>query len=320
MPNYRFTADLIQDVLFRAEEVQGNTAFQEAVVRYLNRAYQAIWTGGAEFQPSIKVDWVWLRTSYPVVLEQLPIYTTGTIALTQGSNQGGITPAPTLSLADYMLHVVGARQRYRILLHTALNPTITLDSVYLDETVTAASFTAYKVFYALPDDFLRFSQPARMYNGNYTIDGVDEDTLDEQYPAARIQTGLPHQFALVGEKLIRFSHAGDHQGRSNRIEFHHLRQPLDLTSPGTTEEPLVPMKDRRLIADGALFWMHRDKNDSRAADMGQAFQAGIQAMKRDNEFAMGQMDSSFGKIMPRTPAPTRPRHGSTQTRVGGVVA
>ena len=319
MANYQYTADLLEDILFRAEELPGVSLYRDAALRYLNRVYQAIWTGGAEFSSQVNEDWHWLRTPDPVAIQQAPIYDTGTIAATQFSNAVTFSAAPNRSLAGDVLRVRDARNLYRILTHNAAETTAMLDAPYLDETVTAHAFASIKVVYALPDDFMRFSQPMRMWHGQYYIDGVDEDTLDAQFPLAKIAAGLPQQFALIAEKIIRFSHGGSDRGDWNRLEYHYLQRPNDLTDPGTTEEPLVPRQYRRLLADGAVYWVLTDKNDARATRVGESFQAGIRAMVADNRYQAGKMDSTYGRILTRTPARSRPQwHHEDGTRTGMI--
>ena len=63
MPNFDTSAEIIADVLFRGgEKSDGTSDYATAVVDMLNRAYQGIWQGGAEFDPDISEVWWWLAT------------------------------------------------------------------------------------------------------------------------------------------------------------------------------------------------------------------------------------------------------------------
>src|SRR4030095_10673132 len=70
MSGYRFTSDLLEDLLWRGGELfDGTSKYQVPQgLRYLNRGLEALALGGAEFEASIQEDWWWLRKSPPGVL------------------------------------------------------------------------------------------------------------------------------------------------------------------------------------------------------------------------------------------------------------
>src|SRR5512144_504520 len=117
---YQTTAELLEDLLFRAgEPVDGTSDFKDAGLRYLNRAQQALALGGAEFEPSIQEDWWWLRKSPSGVLTLEPVYSTGTVAVANASAIVTFSSPPATSRTGNFFAVDGDSTRYRILSHTA---------------------------------------------------------------------------------------------------------------------------------------------------------------------------------------------------------
>ena len=61
MSNLQFSADILDDMLFRAgEPTDGTSEYESKALESLNRAYQALWMGGAELDTTINEDWWWL--------------------------------------------------------------------------------------------------------------------------------------------------------------------------------------------------------------------------------------------------------------------
>src|SRR5262245_27605140 len=117
--NYRFSSDLLADVLFRAGEFDPDgvsvSGWQAQALVYLNRAYQSLWMGGSEFtQGEVNEDWWWLRAPYPGVLILRPQHEL------LGSR---ITSSATVSLVDavgvpdytgWWLSVAGHEDAFRV--------------------------------------------------------------------------------------------------------------------------------------------------------------------------------------------------------------
>jgi len=304
--NLRTSADLIDDVLFRAgEPTDGTSDFNAVALIYLNRAYSILWMGGGEFAPNIQEDWWWLRKSTPGILTIQPgIDNTTTVSVTRGSTSITFSAAPTppidASLASgWFFHVDDHADVFRISTHTSGSTSATLDSVYTGTTATGKSYSLYKLEYALATDVLKVVSPMRVYQDNRSeIDGVALPALERDYPLNNIQAGVPRQFAFVGERKIRFSHKGSSvSGTLIRSEYDYLRRPGDLTD--ATGEPLVPMQYRKTLADLALFYLHSDKNDDRAAGVGTMARSGIIAMARENRQRQAAMSREMGAILPR---------------------
>jgi hypothetical protein len=115
------------------------------------------------------------------------------------------------------------------------------------------------------------------------------------WPLETIAAGIPSMAAMVGNKTIRFNtYPSDYL----RVEYDYLITPSDLTN-SDNEEPAVPRKDRRILADAALGFMFRDKGDPRADGIFQQVAIHLRAMANENRAALIRGDRSFARIYPR---------------------
>ena len=305
MANLRTSADLKANILFRAgEPTDGTSDFDAAALIYLNRAYQILWMGGAEFVPNIQEDWWWLRKSRPGILTIQPAIDSSKVSVSHGSANITFSSAPSpaidLSLASgWFFKTKNQADVFRVLTHTSGTTAATLDSVYTGTTATGASYLLFKAEYVLATDVLKIESPMRTYQDNLSeIDGVALSALERDYPLNNIQAGVPRRFAFVGERKVRFSHTGPSTtGNLIRSEYDYLQRPADLTD--ATGEPLVPMAYRKTLSDLALTFLHMDKNDDRAGTVGGLAKAGIIAMSKENRQRQNAMSRTMGKIQPR---------------------
>lgn len=327
MANYNTGADLAADVLFRAgEPTDGSSDFNAAAIQYINRAYQIIWRGGAEIDPSIQEDWLWLRSQRPKVMIMQPYITAGTVAVTQGSSGVVFSTPPTPAIdttcaSGWFLQTHDNGDVFRILSHAVGSPNAKLDSVYTGPTNGANSYFLFKLEYPTTSDLLKIVQPMRVYHDNFTeIQGGDLMSLERDYPLTNIQNGVPEYFAPVYQKAcggmtIRFSHyGGTTTGEWFRIEYDYLKRPADLTATGSSV-PVMPQQYRRVLSDAATYFLFMDKNDNRADAAGLLAKAGLKAMARENRNLMAQFSREHGQIkarpalLPRAMTPLRTQSG-----------
>lgn len=289
MANYQFSADLVNDVLFRAgEPTDGTSDFENAALQYVNRAYQAIWLGGSELSPEINENWWWLLTEASFKMN--PKITTGTVSVTNNSATITFSSAPAASVAGYHFLVTGVTETYKISAHTGGSATATIDLAYVGTTNASASYTLLQVDYNLASDVLRLANPMRLTTANlagsaysrpgrkYQVLGLTNRQLEETSPLAEVSEAVPRFFAQMDEDTVRFN---SYPASAIRVDYLYLRRPADLTD-STTEEPAIPRQYRRLIADAALMFLFIDKNDDRTALMVQVVQQGIRAMAAEN--------------------------------------
>ena len=306
MGQYTFSADLVNDILFRAgEPTDGTSDFEAAALRYLNRAYQIVWMGGGEFDPSIQEEWWWLRKARPGILTLEPKISAGTVRVTNNSASITFSAAPSpkidASLASgWFFRVTDHPDIFRILTHTSGSTAATLDSRYTGPTATAKSYTAFKLQYPLATDVMRPISPMRVYQDSRDeIEGRDLVAMERDWPLRLVEGGVPRVFAPVAERVVRFSHLGGASGtKLIRVEYEYLRQPADLTNSGS-EEPLVPRQFRRVLSDLGAFLLFEDKNDTRSVKAAALARTGLQAMSREHRRRMVAWSRTNAQILPR---------------------
>lgn len=162
MAQFRTTADLVDSVLNRAgETTSGSSAYDTNgdVLGFLNRVHFSLVAGGTVplgKDATVEIDetWPWAKASRPMVLELQPKITTGTVTLTLGSEVGTFSSAPTVSVAGWYVQVTGVEGTYRIASHTASATGFELDGAWPLTSVSAGSFTLFKLDYDLIPEYL----------------------------------------------------------------------------------------------------------------------------------------------------------------------
>lgn len=301
MTNIRFSAEILDYVLFHAgEQTDGTSDFEAQALIELNRAYRAIWMGGGEFVPEMNEPWLWLKKDPPGVLTILPVVKAGSVAVVNNSASITFSIAPAASVAGYFFKTDDSRAAFRVVSHTGGATAATLDSVYTGDSNSAATFRVMKLEYDLATDLLRPISPFRVQaEGISEIEGIDLSALDTDYPLSNILAGCPDKFALVTETKLRFNaYGGEETTDYIRAEYDYLIRPADLTNSGS-EEPLVPREHRQVLADLALFFVHSLKSDNRAEGTGLRAKSGLKAMQKDNQARLAQIGGQYGRLYPR---------------------
>lgn len=315
MANYTFLSDLIDDVLFRAGENEqaattAGSDYYNAIIRYLNRAYQAVCVGGGELLPDVSEQWWWLKQYGNGVLTLLPVFDNGTAALTNGSATITFSSAPqrsssNISVQDYHFKADNHPDVFRITAHTVGNTGATIDSIYTGPTDTAAAFRAFKLDYTLASNVMELDSPMYAFQGGLRGNRIElaaEEVLREKWPLEQAQVGVPQNFSLIaissGSRIVRFSHYGGAADTElMRIDYSYLARPADLTDAAS--EPAMPREFRKLLADWALFYVFQDKEDSRAQDAYTLAAGGLRSMAAENQRRAKRQSRSFGRIHPR---------------------
>ena len=337
MSNHQFTIDILNDALFRAgEQTNGTSDFQGQALIYLNNVYFQICRGGSELTPSIKEDWAWLRKPLPGVLALHPPLTSGTASLTRGSATLTLSTAPEdtfgtdLDIETWFFKVDSLPEVYRISDFTLGATTATLDQVYLGPTASSLSYTLFKLDYDLAEDCMRLVAPMRLFQNSgwnsrddYKVYACDLDTLEDQYPLAYVEKGIPDYFAPIGEitpgiKRVRFNRCGATDFNTlYRVEYEYLFRPEALTTD-EDEEPLVPLQFRSVLSDYLLAYLLGIKNDNRAGAAAQAAQAGLLGMASENRYQTTTSTKHSFRMMPRMNGMVR-RPGVLRTESGSII-
>lgn len=301
--NYQYTSDLVTDVLFRAgEPTDAGSDYYTRVLVYLNRAYHALCQGGSELSQNVNEDWLWLLRHGVLTLEP---YTTYTATAVIGSTTLGLNTAPVdytgapVSVAGWTVTSdadIGGR--YRVVTHTTGSTTLTLDSPWVRPS-GSYKISLEKLHYALPADTLRLVSPIVAWNGqNYqAIEYAPMETMWSVNPRRWTNVGAPLQFTVIDQTTIAFSAAPT---MVTRADYEYLYLPPALTN-ASNEEPVVPLKDRRILADIALFWLLLDKNDNRADSLSLLVNGQLRGMASENRAAIAAVARKYGSLIRSTP-------------------
>lgn len=303
----RYTSELLDNVLFRAGELIGNGAsdFEPIALDYLNRAYMTVCNGGSDLDPSVREDWWFLRKTPSGVLNLEPLISTGTVACTVGSASITFSNAPSLSTANWFFQTTDHPDVFRIATHSGASTSATLDSIYTGTTGTTKPFRLFKLDYNLAADFLRLTAPMRVYRPafgtlrRYQIFGRDVTDMEEEYPLAVIEAGVPEYFAQIGETTVRFNRAGSTSTNGYiRVEYDYIYRPASLTN-STVEEPVLPLERRSILVDYALALLLDTKDDSRSASILEFARRGLLSMQLENRHRLTEQNPNAGRVLPR---------------------
>lgn len=307
MANYQYTSDLLTDVLFRAgEPTDASSDYYTRALVYLNRAYYAVCNGGSEISPTVNEDWLWLTQHGAIVLHPRMELSINAV---KGSTTVALSSIPTdytganVSIAGwYILGAPDIGGRYKIATHTIGSTTATIDIPWIRETVTGLDVTLERLEYTLPNDTLRLISPLFVWGRStaYATHYVPIESIFESVNRTRTVGISPAMFSLLDPQTIIIDKAPTY---ATRAEYEYLILPPPLTN-APLEEPLVPHKDRRILADLALFWLLMDKNDNRADGIGLLARNQLHGMAADNRAAIAAMTRAYARhTIPRSNRP-----------------
>ncbi len=308
-------AELIDDALFRAgESIDGTSDYEAAALRYLNRAYRAIGNGGTELDSNLDEKWLWLKTEGTLTLR--PRIATGTVSVTNDSD----TITFSTSLADivgYHFRVDDHADVFKISLHGG-GTAATLDSVYTGPTESGKAYKAFKIDYDLANDIKELIGPFKVYQDDRVrIYGLELTELHFKWPLNLITQGVPHNFAMIDQDSVRFSHYGkDESTELIRVVYPYLRRPADLANDAN--ECLIPEDWRHMISDWVAFYLMVDKNDDRASGLGEMARNNLKSMAKENRRLLVHLNRNYGNILSRPNHRTRSK-GPIRTEGGFIL-
>ena len=299
MANLKFSSDLLEYILFEAgEKTDGTSDFDAQALIWLNANYKKIWQGGSEFDPDINEDWTWLRKSGNIILEAK--ITTGTVSVTNNSATATLSASQSTDVVNWFFKVDDHEGVFQIATHGGASATLTLDSVYTGDTNAAASYKLVKLEYTLASDAIEILSPmetAFKANRRFNYDGKIQGVSLTAVPwRVELLAGIPEFFSQIDETTIRFNRYADED--LVRIDYRYKKRPADLTDSGS-EEPLVPLHHRHVLANMALFDLFKVKNDDRADTTSLIAKQGLKSMAVENQNRLSQMDGTYGRIIPR---------------------
>jgi hypothetical protein len=318
MANLRTNADILDYALDNADEPTDSSSdfYTKAKVHY-NRVHREICNGGASLNPELDETWYWMRKASPGVITLQPMLIL-TANVTFNSSAVTLSANLTPSIKDWFFSVPGDNgDVYRVAAHTSGTTGVTLDSVYTGTTGVAVEVHAVQLIYDLATDCKEVIGAMRGPREEDKIEGMDLESLMDEFPLTRITTGVPKAYAIVQSKKVRFSgYPGDLASDLIRIEYEYMIEPTDLDDD--SGEPLVPLEHRQVLADYLTYYIMKDKNDNRMEGQGSLAQAGLIAMAEENRRRLARQGSGkFGQISPRWPKGAR--RGLLRTTSGHII-
>lgn len=288
--------ELKEDVLFRASEGLTGSAWDSKVIDYLNRVYRTLAAGASEFLPEYVDDWWWMRAADNLMIE--PIYNTGFVSMTQGSDLITFSVPPDFSISGRRLRFIGHSDLFIIDTHLASEATAILDEPYTGNTDPASAFEAMKVEYDLSVMAQVLISPMIGFKTPHRVLGMAPERMDELYPLMNLRPGIPEAFSLEDENRVRFSHGGRTDGITMRMEYRYRPVVDDLTD-SVMSIPLVPAQWMHVLGDMALVYVLLDKNDDRSNAAALGARTGLAAMLKENRRRINKIDHLAGHIAPR---------------------
>jgi hypothetical protein len=202
------------------------------------------------------------------------------------------------SVAGYFFRVTDAPDVFRISTHVAGAVGAVLDTVYTGDDDTTADYRLMKLEYDLATNALKVMAPMKISrDGRFDVLGCSLSEMERDYPLNLIEAGAPERFSMVDEDTVRFNRYGSDDGDLIRVDYSYMKRPDDLTN-SATEEPLVPLTYRHVLADMALYFVLHDKDDTRAINIATQAKSGIKAMSNENRSRF-TMTGEMGRIFPR---------------------
>lgn len=346
MANFTSVPDLIRYALFRAGEfTAGSLADGDfyngtdggPVLGYINDVLEGLLLGSPlvladeRGVPMPGLDWWWARKRPNGVLHLKAPVTTGTVSVVKG--QTGLTFSSLLSegsaligtfiighgiiggpldLTGYRIRIGNSRYLPRIVSgDTSGTATVAVMDDYWSDPTATSSFTAFKLEYDLPSDFLRFSGEPTMSADPWRFSVVDESTLDQSFPISSVAGGFPQLAALIGPQTIRLSH---YPADIDRVEYPYIALPEKFTL--TTADLILPPHYRRILAVGAAYYIAYDKADTKAGDLRTEFLGLYRSMVSEHNRGQRKMSKGFGQIKYRQEQTAR---GPLRTASGAII-
>lgn len=310
MANSKTTKDLIKGALNHAGELpDGNSDFHQLALKYINKIYKDVLSASSLFNIDIGEPFNWAVARQPISLILEPAYDVGTVALTNGVDSGVFSSPPAVSHKDRYLLLTnsGAPTYYKIVAHTGGSPNFTLDSVFIEETVAAASFKSIKLIYDLGNGLLRLLEPFRVYSTDSVFMADDHgkiyamDTKRFRYdsPLKWLVQGIPELYTTIYrddvEWLIQFD---AYPSKQVKIDVDYIPFPDDLID---TEDsiPVIPIEYRDILEFGTAFFILQDKHDDKADRFSQITSTALKKMVEGERRQIAHGTKNRGSLIPR---------------------
>lgn len=207
--------------------------------------------------------WWWLEKNQNVAtFEKVDA---GTVTVTEDSATITFSTAPTISLTGYYIKLAGFPDVLKISAHTASATTATLESTWINDSSSGASYKAWKDFYAMDADMKEITLVTHDRR-SVPLDAVNNARFTEIRARMPEYESFPEvyntgDFDSDGSRIIRWFPACS----DSRVHL-HIKGVQEATAlSADSDEPLMPVEDRIVLYYGglALAW-ERERNESEA--------------------------------------------------------
>lgn len=277
------------------------------LVNLLDEAHKEIIGGGGILNVNDRGNpntrpalFTWAEASEPfVVTTELPV-TTGSVNVTISSNSAVLSSNLSTNVTGWYFKVDGKSTVYRVSAHTVNTATLTLDSIYVDSSDTAATYVLCKLDYTFGDSNDKILVPVdyvRSYSDNKSVSLVPLKSMRSRFPLSDLSQGDP---TLIGIKSF-----SDGQIVVQLNRYPETIQRLDLRYIGVPEtldtssvNPVLPEEDRKLISILAAYYQMVYRDDQRAAQYLATARTLFRQLKAKSGSLLEHNDARFGYIPP----------------------
>lgn len=260
---------------FLAEEVgdknPGSTE-QTRLLRLLNSAHLEIVGGGGvlnvdnrNIPQTIPAIFSWALAEDPLIATTSEPIDTGTVAIAEGATALTFSSAPSVSVLGWYIRIAGKSTVYKITAHSSTSAT--LDSAYVNDTETAATYECFKLDYTFGDTVSdRILLPAdyiRSFEGHQQISLTSKREVRNAYPLSTVSKGDPVMAGLVGNTDGQITiHLNIYPTNARKLELLYVPVPDELTVSGV--DPIIPKDDRKILVHLAAYYQLIYRNDDKA--------------------------------------------------------
>lgn len=240
-------------------------------------------------------DWIWLRKFPPFSFVTTPAFIGsgasvplnqgfqgGTMTLTYGAVNANFSSAPFWLIDGSTLSGVAGgrisiltqengvpnppRTTPRIVSHTVGSTVALMDAPWPQETQTVSNYAVWRAEYDIPTDFERFCEAWKVQGGTIAseqpLNVGSFEQVQDLWPVTDAWLGPPTAAARMNPTTLMVNRWDTF---SYRVEGSYIFRPAALVTGATPDlqEPVVPLRERQLLAVGSAMLILQDKADSR---------------------------------------------------------
>ncbi len=309
MASYETTTDLAKYVEKNLGHSVHPSAQRTEIVDHLDSAHKIVVSGGGILNADSRgrlrqrpVIFTWARSKQPKIVNLEAPIETGDVDATLGSTSitFNADPNSSASVANFFIRIGTDNEVYRIATHTGGATGATLDSTYVETSVTDSSFSLFRLQYDFgSSDIVIPISPLRLYGRNRInnrIDIVDRDEMDQRFPLYDVRKEFPRMASVIKEVGGTFTlQLNSYPDDVERLEMENI--PVPTTIDTTSVDPLMPKHHRLVLGDLALHLMLINNDDKRSAVFLQKARERFEALRIENRHIKSTGDTRYGKIV-----------------------